>query len=121
MVTIVTNAVALKRNVNTSCNRMKPVRFRLSTRTAADASHLVESGEFESLSEIARHAVRLYDERLRRGEIPPILHLSMVDCTWVSVRIPEGVLSRIASWAGLRRGEILEYALRSYLDDWARF
>lgn len=74
--------------------------------------------QFHTFSDLLQYALRLYRDRLVRGDIETVAYAPREELIERKVRIDRGIVSDIAVRTKLRSSEIPEYALREFLDGW---
>lgn len=91
---------------------------RISKETSDRCMDVVADYQFHTFSDLFQYAVRLYRDRLARGDIGTVLYSPRTELIEKKVRIDERIVSEIADRTKLRYAEIPEYVLREFLDGW---
>lgn len=76
---------------------------------------LVDSGEFETLSEVCRYSLRLYMEWLEAEDIVSVDHILRASPVKHNMKLNEFVVDRILARRILNMSEMMDYALSHYL------
>lgn len=91
---------------------------RVSKETSDRCMELATEYQFHTFSDLLQYALRLYRDRLVRGDIGTVAYSPREELIERKVRIDRGIVSDIAVRTKLRSAEIPEYALREFLDGW---
>lgn len=90
--------------------------YYLSSRIVERAQPLLDSGRFDTLSEVCRYAVRSFQEWLdSQNGTPEVPHLRRTGDYKRSLPLSEWVMQRIMDHDILGESEIVDYALDFYL------
>lgn len=98
----------------------EPTSFFVSRNSLDRCHELVDSGEFNSISEVFAYSMRLFSENLRIGSATNHIQINRDDIVKVSFRTDKYVLDRIMS-SGFERNVIADESISFYLDWRKRF
>ena len=98
-----------------------PTSFYISTDKFGKAQEIVDSGEFDNMSDLIRYSMRLFSESLRMIEEPQTKNEVRKDFVKVSLRSDEFVIDSIMGMELYERSTIAEQSLGFYLQWRDRF
>lgn len=92
-----------------------PTTFIVEASSAERCKGLVESGQFDSVSEVVDYAMRTYYDHLLRNRCEIIAHIPRCGPrTKISFRINNWIFSSLMNTGLFARAELLDYALEHY-------
>ena len=100
------------------CKVPMTVTVRLERYT--QCQHLIETGEFENISELLRFAMRVYYDRLRRERPTSVELVRRGEGKSIQVRLDEVVIDGIVSMGLMARSDVCDYTLDYYLNEYRR-
>lgn len=80
------------------------------------AAPLLDSGEFETFSEVCRYSIHYFLDWLEEDEVTTLIHIRRTQPVKRNVQLNEVVLERILEYGLVTRAEIADYALVHYLE-----
>ena len=79
------------------------------------AKKLIDSGEFETMTDFLRYSMRLFSDSIRMTEEPIVIHENRTDTVKISFRADEFVIDNILSTGLMEKSVIAEQSIGYYM------
>ena len=80
------------------------------------ATSLLESGEFDTLSELCRYSIRFFLDWIESENVQTLTYVRRTDPVKRNIQLNDEVVGRILGRGLINRADIADYALSHYLE-----